>query len=242
MILIFLHHVSGLARRQIILSLTTTVEQHGMSPRLERALSKALEEELSRELAPILEPIMSRIKGLIPAIINNCRLELMRTSSSSDDEQVFTPSSESFGEGSSDGGLGNLSTQNKHRSVRTPPSCTGSTSQLVPIPELVPNKTQYRLFDNPGPSSSVHAVAIGSQEKGFSPYGDTVMDMFYPGSKNDTTYPHSDEFDKFFEFGGDGSSFSLPVDFSMDASLPAVEDTSANTMPTYFDPSDGFVP
>ncbi|KAH7074143.1 hypothetical protein FB567DRAFT_583720 [Paraphoma chrysanthemicola] len=52
-------------------------EQHGMSPRLEQALSKALEEELSRELAPIIEPIMARIKGLIPAIINNCRLELM---------------------------------------------------------------------------------------------------------------------------------------------------------------------
>jgi hypothetical protein len=227
-----------LAHRQNILPLTTIVEQHGMSPRLERALSKALEEELSRELAPILEPIMSRIKGLIPAIINNCRLELMRTSPSSDDEQVFTPSTESFGEGSSDGGLGNLSTQNKHRSVRTPPSCTGSTSQLVPIPELAPNKPQYRLFDNTGPSSSVHAVTIGSQEKGFSQYGD----MFNPGSNNDTTYPQSDEFDKFFEFGGDGSSFSLPIDFSIDASLPALEGTSANTMPTYFDPSDGFVP
>jgi hypothetical protein len=231
-----------LARRQNILSLTTTVEQHGMSPRLERALSKALEEELSRELAPILEPIMSRIKGLIPAIINNCRLELMRTSPSSDDEQVFTPSTESFGEGSSDGGFGNLGTQSKDRSVRTPPSCPGSTSQLVPIPELAPNKTQYRLFDNSGPSSSVHAVTICSQEKGFSQHGNIVMDMFYPGSNNDTTYAQVEEMDNFFDFGGENTSFSLPVDISIDASLPALEGTSANTMPTYFDPSHGFVP
>jgi hypothetical protein len=68
----------------------TTDDQHGMSPRFERVLYEALEEELTKELAPALAPILRRIKDRIPAIIENCRLRLMRMSPKM--ETVYTPS------------------------------------------------------------------------------------------------------------------------------------------------------
>ncbi|KAF2183096.1 hypothetical protein K469DRAFT_751693 [Zopfia rhizophila CBS 207.26] len=66
-------------------------EQHGMSPRLAKALSEALEEELTRELVPALEPILRRIKDRIPSIIENCKLRLMRMTP--DEEVLYTPPS-----------------------------------------------------------------------------------------------------------------------------------------------------
>ncbi|OCK74158.1 hypothetical protein K432DRAFT_410093 [Lepidopterella palustris CBS 459.81] len=66
-------------------------DQHGMSPRFERVLHEALDEELTKELAPALAPILRRIKDRIPAIIENCRLRLMRMSPELD--TVYTPSS-----------------------------------------------------------------------------------------------------------------------------------------------------
>ncbi|KAF2792877.1 hypothetical protein K505DRAFT_418159 [Melanomma pulvis-pyrius CBS 109.77] len=65
-------------------------DQHGMSPRFERVLYEALEEELTKELAPVLAPILLRIKDRIPAIVENCRLRLMRMSP--DIEVMYTPS------------------------------------------------------------------------------------------------------------------------------------------------------
>lgn len=117
-------------------TLTTTNEQQGMSPRLERALSEALEEELTQELTPILEPIMTRIKARIPAIIENCRVKLMRTSACSDDDAGLSPSVVSPCAASSDG---EMSKVNKRSS---PSRDSESSFEVVPTPKPLSSKAQ----------------------------------------------------------------------------------------------------
>ncbi|KAF1962660.1 hypothetical protein CC80DRAFT_588198 [Byssothecium circinans] len=101
-------------------------EQHGFTPRLEKVLCEALEEELTRELAPALEPILRRIKERIPAIIQNCKLKLLRASPDS----IDTPSSGTF-IGSTESELGDcpLQTDFHHRPVEGPSS--GSSREAL---------------------------------------------------------------------------------------------------------------
>ncbi|KAH7069847.1 hypothetical protein BKA63DRAFT_569450 [Paraphoma chrysanthemicola] len=215
-------------------------EQHGMSPRLEQALSKALEEELSRELAPIIEPIMARIKGLIPAIINNCRLELMRTSPISSEEEVYTPSTESYGEASSNGRLARYATHPKHRSVYTPPSSSGTASQLFDFPESVPTKTHYGILEMTGPSLAMNAV--NTKDQGLTSLGnDTDMSMFYPDRLNGILCSQNENMGNYFDLDENGGLFSLPLNCASDASIPQVEGISAATS-SLFDSSSIYVP
>ncbi|KAF2815387.1 uncharacterized protein BDZ99DRAFT_459271 [Mytilinidion resinicola] len=194
-------------------------EHQGMSPRLERALSEALEEELTRELAPILEPIMNKIKGCIPAIIESCRQKLMTTCPSSDDEAVFTPSVRSSGIGSSDSEPGSLTKQARHRASPTASQFSGSSFEVVSIPEVLPNKAQGKRLQRPVASTS--DMSKDSRQEVSSPGSSTDYSMFNPDvpfSTHDLQGNTMDNsFDDFFAIGHEPELFTLPGSFPSDS-------------------------
>jgi hypothetical protein len=209
-------------------SLMTTDEQHGMSLRLERALSEALEEELTRELAPIIEPIMSKIKGCIPAIIESCRQKLMSTSPSSDDEAVFTPSVTSSGIGSSDSEPGSSTKQARHRASPVASQCSRSSVEVIPIAEVLSNKVQGRRPQCPVASTS--DVGMDGQQEVSSPGSINNYIIFHPDGPPSARNLHentiSNSFDDSFAIEGEPELCPLPGAFPSDSD-PATESSSA---------------
>lgn len=202
-----------------------------MSPRLERALSEALEEELARELAPALEPIMSRIKKLVPAVIKSCRLKLMRTSPSSDDETVFTPSAGSSGVGSSDSEPGSSKKQAKDRSSPTTSRCPGSSFDAVSTPEELSSKVKGKRPQRSAPSTS-DISAEGRQE--VPPLGSsTDLRMLYSDAPSDMLDFHRGNIDHPCYIGDGGWLHKNLRGFSSDGTPPDAEgssNVSANTL------------
>jgi hypothetical protein len=212
-----------------------------MNPRLERALSEALEEELTRELAPILEPIMSRIKELIPTIMESCRLKLMRTSVSSDDDTVSTPSAISSGGGSSDSEPRSSKKQAKPRDSSTASRCSGSSFEIVPIAEMPSSKVQGKRPQRPRPSTS--DMSVEGRQGVSSPGSSTDFSMFYPNASSEMPNLCVSSIDDSFDIGDVGGLLARSGGFPGDGIPPATEGSSAvlaNTRGMAFEPYDFF--
>jgi hypothetical protein len=162
----------------LLARLTAADEHEAMSSKLIKLLAKVLEEVLTRELAHVLGPMMSRIKARVPAIIQSCRLELLRTS---------TPSTGSSHQGSSDGDLWSRG------SPATSPH-SASSCEMVPGPEkcastalaqLAPSSVPLPFFSSPQVAAPpVCFPASGNQDT------DTFFTMGYNASPalNSTDY------------------------------------------------------
>lgn len=199
-----------------------TDEQQGMSPLLERALSEALEEELTRELAPILEPIMACIKARIPAIIENCRLKLMRSSACSEDEAALTPSVVSPGAASSDSDVGSSKKQS------TPSRFSDSSFEVVPTPEPLSSKAQGKRpqFCEPSlrtndmnPQNLPVIVPSGS----FTGFGMASQEI----SADVTSIDWDFNFDDYFDIGNNGGHSQACTELTSDCHLPGGGDGPA---------------
>jgi hypothetical protein len=162
--------------------LTGLDEQQGMSPQLERALCEALEEELTRELALVIEPIMTKIKRCIPAILESCRQKLASTTSSSDDEAVFTPSATSSGTGSSKSGCGSSTKAAKQWVDSTTSRCSRLAFEAPPDTETLVDGSQKECLPPPvpcaGDSSTIDPKHIASQHA--VEHGTFPIDAPYP--------------------------------------------------------------
>lgn len=85
---------------------------------------------------------MCRIKERIPAIIENCRLKMMRTPPSSDDETIFKPPFVLPGLSIGDGEAGSSKQQARNQGGPSPFCSSNSNFEIVPTSELISSKAQ----------------------------------------------------------------------------------------------------
>jgi hypothetical protein len=192
-----------------------------MSPRLEKALSEAIEEELTRELAPILGPIMSRIKKLIPSIIESCRLKLRCTSPSSDEETIFTPPAVSSGGGSSDNETKSSDKQTEYRGCAVVSRCSGSSFEIVPIPEDHSSKAQGK--QSRPVASSKNDMSIAGQQVDSPPMSGTDFGVFNSDTLREIPNNCGINIEDYLNIGYESDLFALPGEFPIDSALPATE-------------------
>lgn len=196
-----------------------------MSPRLERALSEALEEELTHELAPLLEPIISRVKARIPAIIENCRLKLMRTSQNSDDETVSTPSLASPSVDVDKGPRASKKASLNQGST-TPSHCSDSSFEVISTPKSLSRKALGKRPQCAVPSPG--DINVESQQELVTPGSSTDFSMFYqsaaacPEEEEETRDP-SWNMDDFFNTGDENDFFALQGCFTVNNNAPIAE-------------------
>jgi hypothetical protein len=92
---------------------------------------------------------MSRIKARIPAIINSCRIKLMRSSLSSDDGTTSTPSALSCAN-SINSESRRLKAQANHRRSLTPSRSSETSIGLLSIPESQESAPQWKTSKHHG--------------------------------------------------------------------------------------------
>jgi hypothetical protein len=156
---------TSLSSTRLISQLTRSDEQHGIDPQLEQVIYQTLQKILTREFSNLIEPFRTNIKGRLPVIIDDCREEIRKHSSSFNSEIKSMPSAGVSHDISNQSGRRSSIRRDRPRNEPAQLASLDSTLDIPPIPLERDTYKQTQFDPLPQPADFSNRGTLPSQQQ-----------------------------------------------------------------------------